>query len=106
MLLLDFIVYMYRFEDIIVIFMKLYLITINRVTISCIGDVFYGDELNRFAYETVFPFYLRIAFCKADGIIVFFLLIKIKKRHIHRFEKSCLPNLMFPALSFIHYLFH
>ena len=74
--LVDFIVHMYISMDMIVIFMKLYLIAINRVTISCIGDVFYGDELNRFAYETVFPFYLRIAFCKADGIIVFIFVNK------------------------------
>jgi hypothetical protein len=39
--LVEFIVHMYRIEDIIVIFMKLYSTTINKGTMPCIETLFF-----------------------------------------------------------------
>jgi hypothetical protein len=38
--LASFMLHMYRYEDMIEIFTKLYLMTINRVIVPCIGDAF------------------------------------------------------------------
>jgi hypothetical protein len=59
---------MYRPENMVVIFTKLYLVTINRGTLPYIGDVFFGDgvELNLSAYEFVLLVFHYIVVLKPE----------------------------------------
>jgi hypothetical protein len=52
----------------VVIFTKLYLVTINRGTLPYIGDVFFGDgvELNLSAYEFVLLVFHYIVVLKPE----------------------------------------
>lgn len=104
--LVDFIVHMYRINDMIVIFTKLYLTAIYRETVSCIETLFLGgEELDRSAYEVVLSLYMYIAFCKAECIIVIIFTNKATKRnHIHTFEMSCLLYLCALIFSLVVYI--
>jgi hypothetical protein len=81
---------MYKTEDMIVNFMKLYSTTINKITVACIWHTFSGRyKLNRSAYKAALFIYLHIAFFKVEGIVVITLVNKeMKKNHIHTSKMS------------------
>jgi hypothetical protein len=71
MSLVDLIVHVYRTEDRIVSFMKLYSTSINGRTVTCIrAQVFYEEEPNRSTYELISFSCLHVVLCKAEGIIL------------------------------------
>jgi hypothetical protein len=58
----------------IVIFTKMYLLTINRVTMPCMRGTFFDErELTYSIYEVVFSSYFRLIACKRRRYICNYL---------------------------------
>lgn len=71
----DFLVYVYRTEDMVEIFMKLYSITINRVQCHAYGHLFRRERTELFYLRSyIILFCLRVVFGKAKGMIVIVLI--------------------------------